>query len=365
MKTSKARENQDQSPAADVGEGPAPWSAPSLERRPVGKGPKVNGVGDAGQRRHEFIDGGAALLVRPYTAAQWDDVGKAWWWHVAGSVLFFPVYPLVALTVWQAPSRQSLGRRLCWAVYLVVLAALLVGIAPLVVFARRWYWLWRTHSDPLDAGLPSTLLDASAGFYPWVAIGGAALADRLTGEHRPSAPLPDRAALAEPWGTFVDEAVQAQQRIQLASARAQGPASPRITAAAAEAAAAANAAMRVAAHANQVVASVEAMKIPAVQLRLVELNAALNPSPDIEAAKRSLGAQIATAERMLSLTTQLRDLLQKLVAQLGEAAAEAEELVLGVRSRDKQPDLTLAVDSLAAIRTALQSLENATPSGVA
>jgi hypothetical protein len=165
------------------------------------------------ERRARFVDGGAVLLACPYTDEQWAPVARAWWWHMVGVYLLAPVYPLVALTVWQGPSRQPLVRRVAWAAILTAGAA------------------------------------------------GAA-----------------------------------------------GPGGP--------------------------------------------------DADDRAAARRSLADQRDTAERMRRAAHRLQLQLERLVAQLGEAAARADELALGVLPADAPaPGLTDAIDGLTAIREALDTVD--------
>src|SRR4051794_36483689 len=99
------------------------------------------------------VDGGAVLIAKPYDAEEWAEVRTAWWWHTVGMSLLSPVYPVVALTAWQAPSGQSLARRLVWAVTLTFSAMLIVGLPAFYIFSRRWYYLNRTQTDPADVGV--------------------------------------------------------------------------------------------------------------------------------------------------------------------------------------------------------------------
>jgi hypothetical protein len=330
-----------------------------------------------------FVDGGAVLLVRPYTEAQWPQVRKAWWWHTAGMYFLFPYYPMVALTIWQGPSRQPLRRRIVWAGLVTVGALLLVGIPAFVVFSRRWYWMYRTRTNPVAARLPTGRPDAPVGSFDWVATKGAALADRFG--HGPARrpvgparvpPLPlaaprvalgpaarddtTRRTFPEPWASLVVDAARAVDRIRWASTQTRGPSVARIADAHREASAAADTAWHLAMRAGQITSAIGAMDIEAKERRFAALDHAAADPADIAAASRSLAEQREAAERMQSAVPRLLGQLQRLVAQLGEAAARAEELAFGTYTPDARSlGLTNAIDGLVAIRSALDTVDTA------
>jgi hypothetical protein len=338
------------------------------------------------QEATSFVDGGAVFLARPYTEAEWTPVRTAWWWHTVGMVFFPAAYPLLALTVWQRPSRQSLGRRIVWASLLTVSAWFVVGIPPLIVFSRRWYYLYRTRTDPAVAGLPSGSAAGPTTWYEWVAAKGRALVDRITGwfatdpraslppppQPRPAfvpvpparwyGPAPQRGhqgpVFDEPWSSLVAEAYRSVERIRWASSRAQGPSAARIAGAFREASVAAQWAWQVAARARDIEAALRSTNLPAMEQHLTTLEASDCDPSDIEAVRRSLTVQREAAGRMRTSSKRLLGQLERLVAQLGEAAVCAEELALGVLPPgDQAPGLTNAIDSIAAMRAALDIVE--------
>lgn len=326
-------------------------------------------IPEADQPKALAVDGGAVLLVRPYEAEQWSEVSRAWWWHTVGMLLVLPWYALVALTVWQMPSHQTLLRRIAWASMLTLGALALVGIPPFVLFSRRWYWIWRSNADPAAVGVPVVRPDPSLGAYHWIAAHGAKVADRL-GERRLAASgraLSNRAlnweaaarqAFADPWASLVVEAGAARDRISRAAGRSTGPAAARIHAALREAASAADLAWTLAAQASSISVAVDAAPTSVTAERLAELDTSSSRSPDVEATRTSLREQLATVERMQLRARDLQEKLRRLVTQIGEAAIKAEELSVGASAPDaRTPGLTDAVDGLTSIRVAIEAVE--------
>jgi hypothetical protein len=334
----------------------------------------------------DFVDGGAVLRVRPYTEAQWLQVRKAWWWHTAGMVFVLPYYAVIALTLWQDTSRQPLLRRAVWAGLLTVGALFLVGIPPFVVFSRRWYWMYRTRTDPVAAGVPTGRPGATSDLFELVAAKGAELADWVEGlggrrTARPIGParVPPRPVAApratpgpatrdditrrtfpEPWASLVVDAARAVDRIRWASTQTQGPSAARIADAHREASAAADLAWHLAVRAGQITSAVGAMDIDGKERRFAALDHAAADPADIAATRRSLAEQRDAAERMQSAIPRLLGQLERLVAQLGEAAARAEELAFGTHAPDTRSlGLTNAIDGLVAIRSALDTVDTA------
>lgn len=334
-----------------------------------------------------FVDGGAVLLTPVYTEAQWPEVRRAWWWHTVGMYVFFP-YAVAALAVWQEPSRQPFRRRVVWAGFLTLGALLVVGIPPFVVFSRRWYWMYRTRTDPVAAGLPIGRSEARSDPFGWVASKGAALADRFGhGPRRiPAAPVPSRLVAAqapvrvapapvrtpvrrddmtrrtfpEPWSSLLVDAARAVDRIRWASTQAGGASAARIAEAHREASGAADAAWSLATRAGQITNTVRSMDIESKERRFAALDHAAADPADVAAARRSLAEEREAAERMQSAVPRLLGQLERLVAQLGEAAARAEELALGTYAPGSpSAGLTNAIDGLVAIRSALDTVDTA------
>lgn len=307
-----------------------------------------------------WIDGGSVFVERPYTDAQWASVRRAWWWHSAGMLFFPPYYAIPALTIWQAASGQRFWRRVTWATALTLGALLLIGLPAFVVFSRRWYWLYRTKTSPSAAGVGSRPPDASRGYLEWVAVGGAALADWLGRQPRP--PTTEGLSLGEPWASLHLEAEDAAQRIRSARARATGPAVPAIAHAESEATAAHFAAHRAASRAAEIEHARRSMDAERIEARLAELDRRGRGDDDWAAARQSLREQLATVERMAAAVDKLEGQLHRTCAQLGEAAARAEELALCPPGSTAAPaDLTTAVDQLAAIRHGLEQVQAELP----
>jgi hypothetical protein len=343
-----------------------------------------------------YIDGGAVLRAKPYEYAQWRPIRRAWWWHTVGMYFLVPYYPVVALTIWQRPSGQPVGRRVAWASVLTLSAVLVVGLPAFVVFSRRWYWLYRTQADPAAAGVPTERSYDKRGFFAWCATTGADLVDRLmrrfaarsapppalASAPRPAPPpAPPPAPLArptspasytarpvqrpnpgfdEPWSSLVVEATRAVERIRQAAVRAQGPSVARIDDALREASVASETAWQVAARARDIEAALRSMHLDAMEHRLTALETSGGDPADVDAVRRSLAVQHESADRMRATVTRLLGQLERLVAQLCEAATSADELALGIRSSgDPAPGLTRAIDGLAAIRSALDTVEAA------
>ena len=329
-------------------------------------------IPDADQPETLAVDGGAVLLVRPYSTEQWSEFRQAWWWHTVGMLLLLPWYALVALTVWQMPSQQTLLRRVAWASMLTLGAIALVGIPPFVVFSRRWYWIWRSNVAPADVGVPAVRPDPSLGAYHWIAAHGADLADRLGQRQLAAASrhtlsrrnqnnweAAARQAFTEPWASLVAEAGSARDRISLAASRSMGPAAVRIHAAHREAASAADLAWTLAEQVSSISLAVAAAPTSLATERLAELDASASRSSDVEATRTSLREQLATVERMELRVRDLQESLRRLVTQLGEAAIKAEELSVGASAPNaRTPGLTDAVDGLTSIRVAIESVES-------
>lgn len=307
-----------------------------------------------------WIDGGSVFVERPYSDAQWASVRHAWWWHSAGMLCFPPFYSIPALTVWQAASGQPFWRRVTWATVLTLGALLLIGLPAFVVFSRRWYWLYRTETSPSAAGVGNRPPEASRGYFEWVAVGGAALADRL-GRQSPR-PTTEGLPLGEPWASLHREAEDAAQRIRSARVRATGPAVPAIAHAESEATAAHLAAHQAASRAAEIEHARRSMDAERIEARLSELDRRGRDDDDWAAARLSLREQLATVERMAATLDKLEGRLHRICAQLGEAAARAEELALCPPGSTTAPaDLTTAVDRLVAIRHGLEQVQAELP----
>lgn len=316
------------------------------------------------------IDGGAVLAARPYSDSQWTDVRVAWWVHTAGAVCVFPIYALVTLTIWQAPSRQSLGRRLLWSTMLVLGAAVVIGIPAYVVFSRRWYWLYRSRLAPADAGVGASPPVAGRSYFEAVAVAGAAFADRVAERtraatrpvERPRTESSPTEGWPEPWGSLLHEAGYAAHRIQAARLRSTGPAASAVEQAEQEAVAAHAAAVDGANRALEIERTHRNMGADRLQARLAELERRDDRGDDWDAARQSLREQLAAAQRMAATVSQLEGQLHRIAAQLGEAAARAEELALCPPGAEPTLDgLTGSVDRLASIRHGLQQVADVSP----
>lgn len=320
---------------------------------------------NAGSNRSPVVvDGGAVLVARPYNLAQWASVRKAWWWHTAGMVFLFPFYSLIALTMWQVRSGQPFLRRVIWASMLTVGAPLVVGLPPFVLFSRRWYWLWRTRTEPFEAHVPATRPDPQASLFALVAAKGAEFADYLIGQlgKGPSnshhVPEPAQQTLPDPWATLVAEAVAARDRIRRTTFRSVGPVAETVKAAAGEADAAVGLVSALAQRACSITYVLQTTPKKSLTQRLIDLGEDPSLSSDVEATKVSLREQLASIERLEQKVQNLEERLRRLVTQMGEAAIKAEELTLGVAASDAHlPGLTSTVNDLTALRAAFDSLD--------
>jgi hypothetical protein len=348
-----------------------------------------------------FVDGGIVFLARPYSDHEWAPVRKAWWWHFAGMVFLPYVYPLVALTLWQQRSGQPQMRRVFWALLLTLVSLTIIGIPLLVVFSRRWYWLWRMGVDVQGSGMPVDRREPEFGVLAQCGRAGVALADKVSALFYPQAPtaahqldpsghvrvprpvvaapphpsaLPPRApapvrrpttqqqqpALDEPWLSLVTEAQAARDRIHTSCLQVKGAGTEPALAARAEANAGAAAAADVAWRAARVETAIAGLEPAKVRKRLTQLEAMPNASADLDLAKDALRQQVATADRMEATKRRMLDRLYLLVAQLGEAAARVDELACASLPGQQAPDLASVVDRLAAIRAAIETVEDAT-----
>jgi hypothetical protein len=309
-----------------------------------------------------YLDGGAVLVDRVYRDLEWRPVRAAWWWHTLAMVTFamalLPVYSVVALTIWQAPSRQPLVRRALWATLLTLAAMFVIGLPAFVVFSRRWYWPWRTHVPPERVGVGRRPPDPSRSHFEWVATQGAALANAVTARLDRN----DRAeseSLGPRWDSYVADAASSASRIMAARHLADRSAAPAILLAEREAAAARYAAQYGANKAAAIDRTRRSINTDQIHERLAVLDRSNGRTEDLAAARESLQAQLATAERMTAAVDRLEGQLQRICAQLGDAAARAEELaVCPPGSTTSSTDLTAAVDHLTAIRHGLEDVED-------
>src|SRR6476620_2472413 len=219
-------------PRPPVGRPPAPATSPPRRSTPSSPAvPPRTGPSQAAGTR-DFVDGGSALLHRPYRTDEWAPVRKAWWWHTVGMIWLLPFYSVVALTLWQRPSRQSLGRRALWSTAMTVAALSVIGLPAFVAFSRRWYWLYRVDGDPELRGVGARQDGPASGYLAWFASTGASLTDAIVGGSPappPPPPLPDQ------WQALVTEAAAGEARLRAAASRATGPSAAAINRAAQEA----------------------------------------------------------------------------------------------------------------------------------
>ena len=90
--------------------GIAPAAGPTSPRQtvtvPPGRPAQVVGTPD-------FVDGGSALLHRPYRTEEWAPVRGAWWRHTVGMIWLLPFYSVIASArcgSGRAGSRSAGGR---------------------------------------------------------------------------------------------------------------------------------------------------------------------------------------------------------------------------------------------------------------
>ena len=290
----------------------------------------------------------------------------AWWWHTAGMLWLLPFYSVIALTLWQRPSRQPLGRRALWSGAMTIAALSVIGLPAFVVFSRRWYWLYRADSDPELRGVGAREDGPASGYLAWFASTGASLTDGLVGRSPATPPPPPPPPLPDQWQALVTEAAAGGARLRAAASRATGPSAAAIARAAEEADQATAAVASVARHAAEVEAARLRIDVATIERRLAALDGDDTDTDididtgtdDVGATRRSLEAQLATRRRMDDRMIRLKRQLERTAAQISEAAAQAEELSVYSPDVDAgSAPLTAAVDGLTGMREALEEVD--------
>jgi len=221
----------------------------------------------------------------------------------------------------------------------------------------------------LVVGLP-IVLAAAIGAGLWgirVGVGAAVAAARRNAAHRPE-PM-DPYAVAEPWRTFVREALTADAKFDQAVARCRpGPLRDRLGSVSVRVHDGTRECWRVAhlgAALDAAIASVNREAISA-QLRRFQQSRPVAPlgsqSPDVirahEETEAALAAQLQAARRMEATIQRTTDRLRVLTAQLNASVAGAVELSLDGVDSGSARQLSGSVDSvvgeLEALRRALE-----------
>lgn len=143
----------------------------------------------------------------------------------------------------------------------------------------------------------------------------------------------DPRSIREPWGSFVDEALDAQRRFgETVKSVAQGPVRDRLTEIGVRIETAVEECWRVARRGAALDSGVASLGLPEVRNRLEQTRSNRPNSPTgVESRDRTveaLEAQLASGERIETVATDARDRLSLLDARLDEAVARAVELSL-------------------------------------
>jgi hypothetical protein len=304
----------------------------------------------------DYVDGGVALVAAPYDPESWRSVREGWWWHVAAMVVF-PPYAVVALAMWQRPSGQPLARRVAWAVLVTLGALVLVGLGAFVRFSRRWYW-WHRRQDEVAA--IATSAPCGGPLAHRAAEAGGRLVERVTTTDRPRlGPGLALPWLPAPWGSLRDRVAGAALRLHEVAPDAEGPSADVVARAAQELAAACWSAARSAERAARAERPLQGIDPALVALELGLLSTASGDAIDLDAARRALHEQSATARRMAETLARTEGRLRRLAAQAGEVAARAEELVWAPSTAMELDlhSLESVTDQLASVRSALDQLD--------
>ncbi|HUQ64425.1 MAG TPA: hypothetical protein VM121_11780 [Acidimicrobiales bacterium] len=220
--------------------------------------------------------------------------------------------------------------------------------------------------------LPSAILLAGAGASVAIVAGApialAALCGAACWAGRVALALPRRArkerinpaGLAQPWKTFVRDAMAASDRFNRAvDQTAPGPLRDRLRQVAGQVATATRECWNVARKGEALDRAVAELDIDDVRRQLAETETdarRAGPGSDIEATAGALRHQLESAERLATVAQQTRDRLRRLDAQLDEAVARAIELSLPASDAGALGPLGSDVDSLV---TELESLRQA------
>lgn len=166
-------------------------------------------------------------------------------------------------------------------------------------------------------------------------VGAACWAARVVARlpKTPRAGRIDPSGLAQPWRSFVADALEAQARFDRAVRTMQpGPLRDRLGELGARIAAGVRECFAIARRGDQLAAAVAELHVDEIrrELREVESEAQAHADrPDLAAAAKALWEQLGSAQRLATLTRDTADRLRRLNAQLDEAVARAVELSLG------------------------------------
>ncbi|HUS61540.1 MAG TPA: hypothetical protein VMY34_05035 [Acidimicrobiales bacterium] len=220
--------------------------------------------------------------------------------------------------------------------------------------------------------LPSAILLAGAGASVAIVAGAPIAAAAVCGgvcwAARVALALPrrsrpariDPAGLAQPWRTFVRDAMAASERFNKAVAQtAPGPLRERLAEVARQVATATRECWNVARKGDALDKAVAELDVADVRRELAETEADVRragPGSDLEATASALRHQVESAERLTTVAQQTRARLRRLDAQLDEAVARALELSLNASDVGALGPLGSDVDGLV---TELESLRQA------
>ena len=183
---------------------------------------------------------------------------------------------------------------------------------------------------------------------------------------QPKAERIEPSTLAEPWRTFVREAVAARDRFNRAVADTDpGPLRDRLSEMAARVSVGATECWRVAKRGSALDAAVAELDVDAIRAQLQRCQQEVARSPErseLVATEKALRNQLESAERLRRVAAGARDRLARIDAQLDEAVARALELSLQTGDTGDLGPLGSAVDDVVGeLESLRQALEESRP----
>ena len=232
----------------------------------------------------------------------------------------------------------------------------------------------RTPSVARAATAPSTVLLAGAGMagaiLAGVPVAGAAVVGALAWAARtalaaPRTPPEERInprAVAEPWRSFVRDALEARARFDRTVGRARaGPLRDQLANVGRRLREGVLECWRIALQGDALDSALEQLDVEAARRELAQVQeeqrrAAGEARASLDRAEQAVLAQLASAERVARVADDARNRLRALNAQLDEAVARAVELSLTAGDRSQVSPLSSDVESLV---SELESLRQA------
>ena len=226
---------------------------------------------------------------------------------------------------------------------------------------------------------PSGILLAGAGLSAGIllgapvaiaaAVGAAAYAARvaLAIPRGPKEEAIEPRVLGEPWRGFVREALDAQSRYaKVVATTATGPLRERMEKIGERIGDGVRECWRIARRGQALEGGLRQLDVAAAQRELAQVvqERQRATDPRLDATSQALEAQIASYQRLASITRETRDRLRLLDARLDEAVARAVELSLAgddVRLGGLGTDVDTLVGEMEALRQALEETGGGTP----